>query len=49
MTRRTLALQSVKKLDNDTKGRVAEILAEPYMSSEESDKEEASIYIVYML
>ena len=38
MTRRTLALESVKKWDAGTKGRIAEILAEPYMSSEESQR-----------
>ena len=42
MTRETLALESVKKWDAGRKGRIAEILAEPYMSSEESGEEEGS-------
>ena len=47
MTRRTLALESVKKWDAGTKGRIAEILAEPYMSSEESGEEEGSkVYVI---
>ena len=47
MTRRTLALESVKKWDPGTKGRIAEILAEPYMCSEESGEEEgAKVYVI---
>lgn len=47
MTRRILALESVKKWDAGTKGRIAEILAEPYMSSEESGEEECSkVYVI---
>ena len=47
MTRRTLALERVKKWDAGRKGKIAEVLAEPYMSSEESGEEEGSkVYVV---
>ena len=47
MTRRTLALETVKKWDAARKGQIAEVLAEPYMSSEESGEEEGSkVYVI---
>ena len=48
LTRRTIALEHVKKWDQNEKGEVAEVLTEQFMSSEESENEEDDkvIYVV---
>ncbi|KAJ7388999.1 hypothetical protein OS493_034388 [Desmophyllum pertusum] len=47
LTRRTVALEKVKKWDKNLKGKVAEVLTDEYMSSEESSiEDDSAVYVI---